>query len=624
MTADVQSLIRGKIVKLNHSLLLLVALSSAAFSAQQPQTAPSASPPAAGTAEAEDKRLLQFFEEVYQANLEISPQTQTTQGRKTNYGKLNDYTEAGALRLRDRNLADLTKMKAEFDYKRLSPAGQLNYRIFEKNIRRSAAASEWRDYGMPLAPNTSPTSTIPAFLVNQHRVDNVADAEAYISRLREVERVMNEIAADVRKRADRGIVPPKLIFAPVRADARKIVLGAPFDGGADSTLLADFKGKLAKIDAPQAEKDRLIAEASAALTGPFKKGYDAMFAALDYLEPKAKGNVGVWSYPRGDKYYENRLGFHTTTNLTADQIHKIGLKEVARIKGEMEQIKRRVGFKGTLEEFFTHIETDPRFVYPNSEEGRQRYLKASDDYIAQFMAAAPRYFHRLPKAKVESRAVEKWREGTAPGAFYNQPAPDGSRPGYVYYNLADMSSKPIPQLEATAYHEGAPGHHFQSAMQQELRDLPSFRRFGSYTAYGEGWGLYAERLGKELGFYKDPNSEFGMLSLELWRAARLVLDTGLHAKRWSKEQAIDYFKKNTLLSDIDIERETNRYILDPGQATAYKIGQLKILELRDKAKKALGTKFDIRDFHAVVLENGSIPLDILEEQVDAYIASKRS
>jgi uncharacterized protein (DUF885 family) len=268
-------------VKLTHALLLLATISSAAFAAQQPQTATSASRPAAPTAEAEDKRLLQFFEEVYQANLETSPQAQTAQGKKTNYGKLNDYTEAGALRVRDRSLADLARMKAEFDYKRLSPAGQFNYRMFEKNIRRSTAASQWRDYGMPLAPNTSPTSTIPAFLVNQHRIDNVADAQAYISRLREVERVMNEIAADVRKRADRGIVPPKLVFAPVRADARKILLGTPFDGGADSTLLADFKAKLVKIDAPQAEKDRLIAEASAALTGPFRKGYDAMFAALD-------------------------------------------------------------------------------------------------------------------------------------------------------------------------------------------------------------------------------------------------------------------------------------------------------------------------------------------------------
>jgi len=610
-------------VKLNHSLLLLAALSSAAIAAQQPQSAPAAAQPAPGTPEAEDRRLLKFFDEVYQANVASSPQMQTMQGKKTNYGKLNDYTEAHALRQRDRSLADLARMKAQFDYKKLSPAGQLNYRMFEKSVQRSARATDWRDYSFPISSNNSVLGSTPAFLVNQHRIDNLSDAQAYISRVREVERVMSEISADVRRRADRGLVPPALIFGPVREDARNVLRGAPFDGGADSTLLADFKTKLGKIDAPQAEKGRLISELSAALTGPFKRGYESIYAALDYIEPKAKGNNGVWKLPNGDKYYQSRLDFHTTTDLNADQIHQIGVKEVARIKGEMEKIKRRVGFKGTLQEFFTYIKTDPKFVYPNTEEGRQKYLKGSDDYIAQFMAVAPRYFHRLPKAKVESRAVEKWREATAPGAFYNPPAPDGSRPGLIYYNLADMSSKLIPLLEATAYHEGSPGHHFQAAMQQGLSTLPAFRRFGYYTAYGEGWGLYSERLGKELGLYQDPYSEFGMLALELWRAARLVLDTGIHSKRWSREQAIDYFKKNTLLSDIDIERETDRYILDPGQATAYKIGQLKIMELRDKARKALGTKFDIRDFHAVVLENGSIPLDILEEQVDAYIASKR-
>jgi uncharacterized protein (DUF885 family) len=240
------------------------------------------------------------------------------------------------------------------------------------------------------------------------------------------------------------------------------------------------------------------------------------------------------------------------------------------------------------------------------------------------MAKAPTYFHALPKAPLEVKAVESWRQDTAPVAFYNSPAPDGSRPGIYYVNLADMTQVLKPQAEVIAYHEGAPGHHFQIARAQELKGVPKFRRFGNYGAYAEGWGLYAERLGKEMGFYEDPYSDFGRLSSELWRAARLVADSGLHAKHWTREQAIDYFKQNTLVSDRDIVKEVERFIVWPGQASSYKVGQLKILALRDKAKAALGNRFDIRDFHEVVLANGALPLDVLEEQVDAYIASKKS
>ena len=237
---------------------------------------------------------------------------------------------------------------------------------------------------------------------------------------------------------------------------------------------------------------------------------------------------------------------------------------------------------------------------------------------------APNWFRRLPKAPLEVRAVETWRQETASVAFYNRPSPDGSRPGIYYVNLADMNQVLKPQTEAISYHEGAPGHHFQIALAQELPGVPKFRRFGGYGAYSEGWGLYAEGLGKEMGFYKDPYGEFGMLSTQLWRAVRLVVDTGLHHKRWSREQAVDYFRNNALLSERDARKEVDRYVNWPGQATSYMVGQIKILELRDRAKRELGDRFDIRDFHAAVLENGSMPLDILDEQVNAYIASKKS
>ncbi len=610
--------------------LALLLLSSACAAPQQETNAaaapaapePAAAPLAAGPA-AEDSRLLAFLDAAFEESIATSPQTLTTLGSKKDYHKLNDYTDAQAQRQRALAEAQLARMKAEFNFAKLSPAGQLSYRLFEDSVRRGREAFPWRRHGFPVSTNGSPAGTLPVFLINQHRIDNVADAEAYISRLREVERVMSEVSANVREQAAMGIVPPKFVFAPVRADARKVIAGAPFDDGADSTVLADFTKKVNALSAPAGEKQRLIAEARSALTGPFRRGYDILFAAMDAIEPKATGNNGAWSLPQGAQFYEHRLRLSTTTDMTAEQIHQLGLDQVKRIHGEMERIKNQVGFKGTLQQFFRHIDEGRQYEYPNDEAGRQRYLSDARAFIDQAMAAAPRYFRRLPKAPLEVRAVEKWREETASVAFYNQPSPDGSRPGIYYVNLADMNQVLKPQTEAISYHEGAPGHHFQIALAQELPDVPKFRRFGGYGAYVEGWGLYAEGLGKEMGFYKDPYSEFGMYSTQLWRAIRLVVDTGLHAKRWSREQAIGYFRDNGLLSERDAKKEVERYINNPGQATSYMVGQIKILELRDRARRELGSRFDLRDFHATVLENGALPLDLLEEQVEAYIRSKQ-
>jgi uncharacterized protein (DUF885 family) len=580
--------------------------------------------PPGDSAQAEDARLLAFLDRTFDERAARSPQTLTGLGIKQNYGRLDDYTERNAaenLALAERQFAE---MKRQFEPGRLSPAGRLSYRLAEEQMERQRRQYQWRSHNFLFSTNGSPAGTLPVFLINQHRVDSVADAEAYVSRLREVERVMREIGQRIRARADEGIVPPKFVFAPVRADARNVIKGAPFDTGTDSTLLADFRKKVGALQAPADVKARLIADASAALTGPFRRGYDSFFAALDAVEPKATSNDGAWRLPRGEEFYEHQLRSFTTTDFTAEQIHQTGLSEVRRIQGEMEKIKDRVGFKGTLQQFFAHIKNGSQFKYPNSVAGREQYLADSRAFIAQLMVKAPQYFHRLPKAPLEVRAVEKWRENTASVAFYNSPTPDGSRPGIYYVNLADMNQVLKPQTEGIAYHEGAPGHHFQIARAIELEGIPKFRRFGGYNAYSEGWGLYAERLAKEMGFYQDPYSEFGHLSLELWRAVRLVTDTGLHSKRWSRERAIQYFQQNSLLSERDIVKEVERYINNPGQATSYKIGQLKIIALRQKAQAALGSRFDIRDFHEVVLGNGALPLGVLEEQVNAYIAAKKS
>ena len=580
--------------------------------------------PVAAQPGAKDAALLQFLDAAFDAQLALSPESQTHLGFKTNYDKLDDYTDAANVRRRDLAEQQLKEMRARFKPEQLGESARVSYRLFEHQVERDRESFRFRNLRFPVSTNGSPAGAIPVLLINNHKVDSVADAQAYIARLRETERVMREVTATMRKQAAAGIIPNKVNFAPARAAARKVVTGAPFDGGADSTVMADFRKKVAALDAPAATKQKLLSDASAALTGPFKRGYDMLFVALDEIEPLSKGNFGAWNLPDGAAYYNDRLKGSTTTSLTADQIHDIGLQQVAAIRQEMEAIKKQVGFTGTLEEFFTHIRTDPKFKYPNTDAGREQYLADARKIIASVMEVAPRYFRVLPKAPLEVRAVEKWREGTASTAFYNPPSADGSRPGIYYVNLVDMNQTQKVQVAGISVHEGAPGHHFQIARQQELTGLPKFRKFGGFGAYMEGWGLYTERLGDEMGVITDPYDRFGMLSLQVWRAIRLVLDTGIHSKRWTREQAIAYFKANSSGSDTDIAREVDRYFNWPGQATSYMVGQLKIAELRRKAERELGDKFDIRDFHEAVLSQGALPLDLLEAQVNAYIAAART
>ncbi len=614
-------------MKLRLSLAVLLLASAACAMVPEPAPAPAAPPPAAAPAvdpATEDARLNAFLDAAFDAQAELDPQLLTSLGIKRHYDRLNDYTDAHRQRrlaLSERQLADL---RAGFDPARLSPAGRLSFRLFEKEVEDDREAFRWRWHGFPATNNGSPMGNLPVFLINNHRVDTVEDAQAYVARLVEVERVMGEISANIRHQAELGIVPARFNFDPVRADGRRILAGAPFTDGADMPVFADFKVKVSRLDIPEAEKDRLIEAARAALTGPFRRGYETMLATLDAVEPRATGNNGAWSLPDGAAFYEQRLRQSTTTDLSADAIHRIGLEQVERIHGEMERIRRQVGFAGTLRQFFRHINDSAEFKYPNTDEGRQAYLADARRFIALAMEAAPRWFRRLPRAPLEVRAVEAFRQDTASVAFYNRPSADGSRPGIYYVNLADMNQVLRPQTEAISYHEGAPGHHFQIALAQELPDVPKFRRFGGYGAYTEGWGLYAEGLGKEMGFYDEPISEFGMYSTQLWRAIRLVVDTGIHHQRWTRERAIQYFMDNGLLSLRDATKEVERYFNNPGQATSYMIGRLRILELRDRARQALGERFDIREFHGVVLENGSVPLDVLEQLVDAWIQERRN
>ena len=340
-----------------------------------------------------------------------------------------------------------------------------------------------------------------------------------------------------------------------------------------------------------------------------------MFARHEAI---ATNDDGAWKLPNGAEYYQSRLKHYTTTNLTADEIHNIGLSEVARIQDEMRAIMTQVGFKGTLKDFYTFLRNDKQFVYPETTEGADEYIKEATAIIDDMKSRLDSLFITKPKADMIVKRVEAFREDTAFGAFYDQPALDGSRPGTYYINMKSVADQPKYLMQALAYHEGIPGHHMQIAIGMELDGLPKFRTLGGHTAYIEGWALYAESVPKELGLYTDPYKDFGRLSMEIFRAARLVVDTGIHSKKWTREKAVQYYLDNIPNPEGDVRAEIDRYIVWPGQATAYKIGMLKIIELRKEAESALGEKFDVREFHDVVLANGSVPLSILEELVQDW------
>lgn len=579
-------------------------------------------------AQTEDARLSAFFEEVFQRGVTDSPIFQSQLGMKgESYGKWDDFSDAEAVRQNDLTKQDLDRLHSEFNYDALSEQMQVSYRIFEYQQQRALENFKWRFHGYAFSTMNNPATFPVTFLQNVHRVDDVSDAEAYISRIKGLETAFSQFIEGVDMAAERGIVPTSFSFDPILTDSRNILKGAPFDdSGEDSALYADFKKKVGDLKIDDAEKQRLIGEAAAALNGPFRSALEGFIAKVESLRSKSPGPNGVWKLPQGKKYYENRVTQWTTEkDLTADQIHKIGLSEVQRIRGEMEAIMKEVGFEGDLKAFFEYLRTDPGNFFPNTDDGRQAYLDQSKAYIDAVYSDVGNYFNVLPKAPLEVRRVEEWREETAPIAFYNQPSPDGSRPGIYYVNLKDMTTKQKHEMETVAYHEGAPGHHFQIAIQQELEGVPKFQKFAAFFgAYTEGWGLYAERLSKEEGRFTDPMQDFGRLQNEMLRACRLVVDTGGHAKKWTRQQMIDFMTDNNPMTVEDATKEVERYLDLPGQALSYKIGMMKILELRDKAKSELGDKFDIRDFHDVVLKNGSVPLPILEELVDAYIAKKKA
>jgi len=561
-----------------------------------------------------------FFEKAMKDRLALNPLMAERLGDRSNNDKWPEISEAASDEMLALYKAQLADLKA-YNYDALSAKDKQSYRIFEITAERFITNYRWRDHGYPVNQMFGWQTTVPTHLMTIHQVRTKDDAEAYIKRLNGVETLMGQITANMKKRADAGIIAPKFVFPYVLKASKNVMTGAPFEDGDDSIILANFRKKVTALNLEASETEALLSEAAAALNGGFKAGYKTLIAELERQESIATTDDGAWKLPDGAAYYAQALKNNTTTDMSADEIHQLGLDNVARIHSAMREIMKQVGFEGSLQEFFEFTRVDSQFFYPNTEEGKAAYLEQATKYVADMKAKVPEYFDLMPKADMDVRAVEKFRENSAGKAFYQRSAPDGSRPGIFYANLRDTTLMPTYQLEALAYHEGIPGHHFQIAISQELEGVPLFQRTARFTAFSEGWGLYTEELGKDMGFYADPYSDFGRLAMELWRACRLVVDTGLHHKKWTREQAIEYLVENTPNPRGDSVAAIERYIVMPGQATAYMVGKLKIMELRQKAMNALGDKFDWRGFHNVVLANGAVPLSMLEENIDAWIVS---
>ena len=570
----------------------------------------------------ESEKANALFEEMFMESVMSSPMSQTYLGIKQDYDKLDDYTEAASAKELERAKANLAKLQT-IDVAALDEQTALSWNLMKDQLDQEIASYRWRYHNYPVNQMFGMHSGLPSFMINQHLVRSEEDALAYISRLREFKRVLGELETNLYKRAELGILAPKFVYPYVLSDINNVVSGAPFTDGDDSTLLADFKGKLEQLELDETKKSELLGQAEKALLESVGPGFASLSSTVEAIEAQADTRDGAWKLPDGSEFYNFALARTTTTDMDAQTIHDIGLAEVERIHNEMRAIMKQVGFAGDLQDFFEFTRTDPQFYYPETPEGKQAYLEEATALIDDMKTRLDSLFKVKPKADLVVKAVEPFREKSAGKAFYQRPAPDGSRPGTYYANLYTMKAMPIYQMAALAYHEGIPGHHMQIAIAQELEGIPKFRKFGGYTAYTEGWGLYAELLPKEIGLYEDPYSDFGRLAMELWRACRLVTDTGLHAKRWTREQAIDYLLQNTPNAESDIVKAIERYIVMPSQATAYKVGMLKILELRDKAKSSLGEAFDIREFHDVVLKQGALPLATLESIVDRWINSKR-
>ena len=571
----------------------------------------------------ESSKVNTFFDKQFNDYVSRHPETQTSLGIKTDYGKWDDISsKAKEFELNETKKA-LQWLKDSVNISLLDKSTLISYKLYKEDLEHKISDYKYKAYKYPVNQMHGMQAEIPAFLINMHSIDNTKDAEDYISRLEGMDELFNHLIDNLKASETAGIVIPKFVFTHVINDSKNVIKGFPFDESTNmSTLYDDFKSKVVKLNIAADRSDDLFMKAEAALKNHVQPAYNHLIDFLTEQQKRATTDDGVWKFPNGAEFYNNALQRTTTTTLTADEIHELGLAEVKRIHEEMTAIKEKVGFEGDLQAFFKFMKTDKQFYYASTPEGKNEYMVKATRIIDSMKTRLDELFITKPKADLKVKAVEAFREQSAGKAFYQGPSQDGKRPGTYYANMYDMEAMPTYQMEALAYHEGIPGHHMQISIARELTEVPQFRKFGGYTAYIEGWGLYSEFIPKEMGFYSDPYSDFGRLAMELWRSCRLVVDTGIHAKRWTRQDGIDYYKNNTPNALTHCVKMVERHIVMPSQATAYKVGMNKILDIREGSKERLGDKFDIREFHEVVLTNGALPLTVLEELVKEWEATK--
>ena len=560
----------------------------------------------------ESERLHSVVEEYFDGLLELNPVFATFVGDHRFNDRLANDISAEHL---ERELA-LEKRALEaidtINVSRLTDQDRLSHRIFRRDRERRIESFRFPDHLLPLNQFRSVPNLFARLGSGDsiHPFETVDDYDDFLGRVEGFDTWVDQAMANMRVGAERGVVQPRILMERVLPQ-----LEAQITDEVEESLF--YRPIAAMPDTfADADRERLRQAYARAIRETIVPAYRRLHAFVrdEYL-PRARSTVGMQHLPDGASWYTFRVREITTTDLTPAEIHAIGLEEVERIHGEMEGIRESVGFEGDLPAFFDWLETEPRFYCSDREE----LLNGYRELKSRINALVPSLFDIFPRADYEVRRVEAFRERSSSGASYQAGSPDGSRPGVFYVNTYDLGARPKWAMESLSLHEAAPGHHFQRSIQRELEDLPRFRRFGSYTAYVEGWGLYAESLGKELGVYDDPYQHFGALAAELWRAIRLVVDTGLHSRGWTREQVLDYMYANASVAEARAVSEAERYIAIPGQALAYKIGQLKIAELRARAETRLRDRFDLKTFHRLVLEDGALPLDVLTEKIDRFI-----
>ena len=558
------------------------------------------------------KELYALFDAEWQRNLENFPTFASYLGDKRYNNRWDDVSLEAIKKRNDRNVQSLAQL-GKINRTELSVTDQLNYDLFKKDFENSIERNSFQLYLAPII-QTGGIQTADD-LSNFISFETVKDYEDWIARLDAFPAFMEQTLALMREGKAKKIIWSKQVLTRVPAQIDKQIVDAP----EKNSFYTPFRQMSKNISA--ADQTRLQAAAKQAINDKIIPSYRKLkdYFVNDYL-PASYDGAGIWQMPNGDKIYESLARSYTTTNLTTKEIHEKGLSEVARIRAEMEKIKTEVGFKGTLQEFFQFLRTDKQFFYNSPQELLNAYRAMSKKIDPNLV----KLFRTMPRTPYGVIPIPDKIAPDTTTAYYNSPAADGSRAGLYYVNLYKPEVRPKWEMMALSLHESVPGHHFQLALQQELGEVPNFRKFGGYTAFIEGWGLYAESLGDEMGLYDDKYSKFGQLTYEMWRAVRLVVDTGMHSFKWDRQRAIDYFKANAAKTEQDIVNEIDRYISDPGQALAYKIGELKIKELRAKSKNELGEKFDVKEFHDVVLLSGALPLDILERNVNEWIAGKKT